>query len=340
MNENDCKLTDRWSILGNTWAVQLLKEHILSGTVRQAYLFNGPQGIGRRTLALRLAQALNCPTPLAVGEPCRTCRTCTLIERMQHPDLTILQAEQVGGSLKVDQVRELQRSLALAPYEANQRIALLLHFEEANQSAANALLKTLEEPPPQVVILITAESSERLLPTIVSRCEVLRLRPLSLAALEQGLKENWSIPPEKARFLAHLSGGRPGFAVRLFQSPERLDQREHWLNDLIDLMSAGRVERFAYAETLSKDRETLYGTIQTWASFWRDILLATSGASIPLTNLDRQAQVTELSSQFDRQTAFRLVTELEHTLVLLEENVNARLAIEVFMLDLPFHKRP
>ncbi len=136
-----------WGILGHDWAVELLQGHITQGLTRQAYLITGPRGVGRRTLALRFAQALNCTQPIALGIPCRKCRACTQIERMLHPDLAVVQAEQVGGSLKVDQIRELQRSLSLAPYEARYRIAVLLRFEEANPNAANALLKTLEEPP-------------------------------------------------------------------------------------------------------------------------------------------------------------------------------------------------
>jgi len=156
-----------WEMLGHEWAVSLLSEQVGRGEARQAYLFTGPRGIGRRTLALRLAQALNCTQPPAPGEACRACRTCLQIEQAGHPDLAIVQSEVEGGTLKVDQIRDLQRSLALHPYDARFRVAVLLRFEEANPSAMNALLKTLEEPAPQVVIILTAESSERLLPTIV-----------------------------------------------------------------------------------------------------------------------------------------------------------------------------
>ena len=170
-----------WGIIGHEWAVKLLQEQIWKGRLRHAYLITGPDGIGRRTLATRLVQAINCRPSTSEGDPCLSCRTCKNIERMAHPDLAIVQAEQRGGVLKVDQVRELQRVLALAPYEASTRAAMLLRFEEANIHAANALLKTLEEPSPSVVILLTAESAETLLPTVVSRCELLRLRPAGLS---------------------------------------------------------------------------------------------------------------------------------------------------------------
>src|SRR5512139_3624059 len=229
-----------WDLLGHQWAVGLLREHVARQSLRHAYLITGPQGVGRRTLALRLSQAINCLQPPGPGELCGTCRACTLIGRMQHPDLAVVQAAQSGGTLKVDQIRELQSSLSLAPYEAQYRMAVLLRFEEAHVSAQNAFLKTLEEPPPRVILLLTAESPERLLPTVVSRCEVIRLRPLPVEEVNMGLQERWGLPQDQALLLAHLSGGRPGYALRLLQSPEMLDARRLRLDDHQRLLAWSR----------------------------------------------------------------------------------------------------
>jgi DNA polymerase-3 subunit delta' len=324
-----------WDILGHEWAVNLLREHIARDYLRHAYLFVGPEGVGRRTLALRLAQAVNCLNPSAPGEPCRACRACLLIERMQHPDLSIVQPEGKGGMIKVDQIRDLQHSLSLAPYEARYRVALLLRFEQANLSAANALLKTLEEPPPQVLLFVTAESGERLLPTILSRCEVLHLRPLSFETDQQGLEALWGLPAEESRLIAHLSSGRPGYALGLHQEPERLEQRQKWLDEHYQLLFRGRVERFAYAEALTKDKEALRGALETWISFWRDLLLRTAGASAPPVNLDRIDQIETLAPRISLDQARATISKMERTLDLLDRNVNARLATDVLMLDLP-----
>jgi len=327
-----------WDMLGHEWAVSLLSEHIAQGNLRHAYLFTGPQGVGRRTLALRLAQALNCTNAQAPGVPCRACQNCLQIERMQHPDLAIIEAGQKGGTLKVDQIRELQRSLSLAPYQARYRVAILLRFEEANPNAANALLKTLEEPAPQVVLVITAESAESLLPTIVSRCEVLRLRPLSLETTTYGLRTRWGLPAEEADLLAHLSGGRPGYALHLHQSPEHMEERITRLEEHFHLLKANRVERFAYAEALIKDRDKLRTALQVWLSLWHDVLLRTSGSTVPLANLDYSDQIESLSSQCDLNISYQMVSTLERTFDLLERNVNARLAVEVLLLDLPTYR--
>jgi len=324
-----------WDMIGHEWAVDLLHEHVAQSQVRHAYLFTGPQGIGRRTLALRFAQALNCPQPTAPGQPCQACSTCKRFLGMAHPDLSVIQAEQVGGILKVEQIRELQHSLSLSPYESRFRVALLLRFEEAHPSAANALLKTLEEPSSQVILILTAESSESLLPTIVSRCEVLRLRPLAVERVQSGLIGSLKMSPEKARLLAHLSGGRPGFAINLYKHPEEIEQRTKWIEDLVRLISASRVERFAYADALSKNKEDLRLVLGTWLSYWRDVTLLTAQTGIPVTNEDWARQLDELVEHLDLQAAHRTLKRVEQSLQLLDRNVNARLILEVLMLDIP-----
>jgi len=324
-----------WNMLGHEWAVNLLQKQIANGKHRHAYLFTGPAGIGRRTLALRMAQALNCPQPTNPGIPCRSCRSCVLIERMQHPDLSIVAAESIGGTLKVDQIRELQHSLSLAPYEARFRIALLLRFEEAHRSAANALLKTLEEPPPNVILFITAESVESLPATIVSRCEVIRLRPLTREQVQEGLQSAWGVPPEQAKLLAHLSEGRPGYAIRLHQLPEILKQRQAYLDDHHQLLGSDRIERFAYAQRLAKEKEKLPEALRIWLSFWRDVLLFSSNAAVPLTNPDQIDRISELAEHTGMDTAYRMISAIQRTSELLGKNVNARLAAEVLMLDMP-----
>lgn len=324
-----------WGLIGHEWAVQLLRQQIILGSQRHAYLFAGASGLGRRTLAIRLAQALNCLQPVAPAEPCLGCRTCTQLEAMLHPDLSVIQGERAGGMIKVDQIRELQRSLALSPYTSRYRVGLLLHFEYANPSAANALLKTLEEPPPQVILLLTAESPESLPATVVSRCEVLRLRPLGSDTLSRQLVQSYGLAADRATLVAHLSAGRPALALRMLQDTSLLANRASWLEEQQRLLVASRMERFAYADELSKDRVALREAILTWLSFWRDVLLRASGASGEFNNLDKAEEIELLAGRFDLEIIRGYVLALERTFDLLDRNANLRLATEVLLLDLP-----
>ena len=327
-------MTPSWNLIGNEWAIEMLKKHVTRDTTRHAYLFAGPPGLGRRTLALRFAQALNCPTPVEPGIPCGQCRDCRQIAAMQHADLSVIQADTEGGTLKVDQIREARRALVLKPYQAKYRVALFLRFQEANDNAANALLKTLEEAPSYAVLILTADNPEQLLPTIVSRCEVIRLRPLRVEEVQSEL-ETRGLETRDAKLMAHLSGGRFGYALRLLEDESILGRREERLNDLQSLISATRVEKFAYADKLSKDKESMRQAIMIWLSYWRDVMLRTAHAETPLVNVDRNVEIEDLAQRLDLSVARRVVSGLEDVLEKMERNVNSRLLAEVLLLDLP-----
>jgi DNA polymerase-3 subunit delta' len=316
----------------------MLKQHLSRDSVRHAYLFSGPPGLGRRTLALRFAQALNCPYPLAPGEPCGKCRTCQQIERMQYTDLTVIQAEKEGGTLKVEQIRAVRQSLVLKPYQGKYRVALFLRFQEANANSANALLKTLEEAPAHVILLLTADTPEQLLPTITSRCEILRLHPLPVETVESYLKDR-GVDESTARLLAHVSGGRPGYALRLMQDKDALEFRARRLDDLQSLLKSTRRERFAYAEKLTdrknEGKECFRETLQLWLALWRDVLLRAARSDTPLTNVDWAVEIEALARQLNLPEARRLVNAAEEAIEKLERNVNARLLAEVLLLDWP-----
>ncbi len=327
-------MTGNWNLTGHEWAVGMLKKHVVNESPRHAYLFAGPPGVGRRTLALRFAQALNCQTPVDAGIPCGQCRDCKQIEAMQYADLTVVQAEAEGGTLKVDQIREARRTLTLKPYQAKYRVTLFLRFQEANDNAANALLKTLEEAPSYAVLILTADNPEQLLPTIVSRCEVLRLRPVRLEDVQRAL-ENAGVESQQARLIAHISGGRPGYARQLLEHDVLMERREERLNDLQSLIAASRVKKFAYADKLSKDKESMRQAILIWLSYWRDVMLRSARAETPLVNVDRNVEIEDLAGRLNLSAARRVVSSLEEVLEKMERNVNSRLLAEVLLLDLP-----
>lgn len=332
--------TENWGLIGQGWAVEMFRQQIADNAICHAYLLIGPPGVGRRSLALRLAQALECLQPLQPGVPCSMCRHCRQIEAMQFPDLTVVQAEKEGGVLKVEQVRQVRQQLVLTPLQGKYRIALFLRFEEANPSASNALLKTLEEAPSHAILVLTADSVENLLPTIVSRCEVLRLRPVPVSQMQEALIKRGA-SAEQAQLLAHLSAGRPGLAFRYMENPTLLDFRKECLDNLHTLLHSSRVEKFAYAERLfksrdrDKDRETFRDILLVWLTYWRDILISASGSTAPLVNIDRTDEIASLSGKLNVPEARQAVERVETALDQLDKYVNPRLLTEVLLLDLP-----
>lgn len=329
-----------WDVIGHAWAVELLRRDLAHDRLRHAYLFVGPDGVGKRTLAGEFARALLCP---ASEPPCGQCRHCQLTARGAHPDLFTI-APVVSGKkvraekIKIEPIRQLIYDLTLKPVEARRRVARLIRFDAANVEAMNAFLKTLEEPPANVVLLLTAESADALLPTLVSRCEMLALRPLPLAAVQEALITRWLAPQAQADLLAHLSGGRLGWAVRALSDPAALDERRQKLDDLRRLVSASRVERFAYADRLTRESSTdrIQATLDLWGGFWRDTLLTAAQAAAPIHNLDYAGDVRRLAGAVPLDTLHAVLAGLRRTHDLLDRNVNARLALEVLLLDWPY----
>ncbi len=319
------------TVVGHEWAVDLLLNGLALGRVSHATLIVGPPNIGKTTVARVFAQALNCTGNQPV--PCGGCLSCRKVISGNHPDVRILDAP--DQSLKIGQVRELQRQLALSPQEGHWRVAVLCDFERATVEASNALLKTLEEPPGQVVLVLTATEADALLPTIVSRCQVLSLRPLSTSVVREALCSRWGADPQQAELLAHLSGSRLGWAVRALEDDALLAQRNEHLDNLASLMSKGRVERLAYAAHLSHHPALVREILAWWLGWWRDVLLLASGSQISVTNLDRERILRQQARQVTVRQAQRVVAQTRSTIRNIDRNVNLRLALEVLLLSLP-----
>ncbi|QJA06452.1 DNA polymerase III subunit delta' [Thermosulfurimonas marina] len=193
---------------GQPAAVKLFRRALESGRLAHAYLLVGPEGTGKATAVRALVAELFCET----GGACGNCRACRKLQRGTHPDFLVLSRE--GEKISIARVREAERFLRHAPLEAPAKVILVEEAERLTPEAANALLKSLEEPPPYAHFFLTALSTERLLPTIVSRSQVVRFRPLSPETLEELLRERFALSEEEARALALLSEGSPGRALQ------------------------------------------------------------------------------------------------------------------------------
>ena len=319
-----------WPIFGHEFAVKLMLRSIQTHTVSHAYLIAGLPHIGKTTLAQTFAQALNCT---GAAPPCQTCRSCQLGAR--HPDISIIEPER--GRIKIGAIRTLQSAAALSPIEGRYRIYVISQIDTATLSAANCLLKTLEEPPERVVLILTANRIAALLPTIVSRCQVLNLRPLPASQVISALQP--LVDQEQANLLGHLAQGRIGWAYSAASEPRLLEQRNHLVEQLLELDTMTYTERFAFAERQSKKPEQIPELLYTMRSWWRDILLLAAQSKAPVANIDRQAELEQIAAQTGVDTALAMLRSIDQTAWRLEHNANSRLALEVLLLDMPSKQR-
>jgi DNA polymerase-3 subunit delta' len=320
-----------WPVVGHDWAVDLLRRTASAGRPPQSLLVTGPPNVGKGTLVRALAQELLCTADL---RPCGICRACRLVASGRHPDLYWISPEK--GSLKIAQVRDLTRQLSLSPMEGPWQIAVLDQFELATAGAANALLKTLEEPPPNVMLALLAQQAEALLPTIVSRCQIISLRPIPRPTIEQALIERGSIDGAQAKLLSHICGGRLGWALSASTSPDLLSRRTQILDDLFGLLRATRVERFVYAQAMSQQNtDSILETLELWVGWWRDLLQLACRSPVALTNVDRIDELREVAAQWDMVTAKTNLLALQRTMEQISYNANTRLALEILLLDFP-----
>ncbi len=334
-----------WDIIGHEWAVAQLRDSVRAGSDAHAYLICGVAGIGKAHLALRLAQALCCET--SPGDPCLECRTCRRIERGNHPDVRFAgMATQAAGlkpeeaarqkELKIGTVREWQRDLTLRPYEAPRRVLILHDAERLNEEASNAMLKTLEEPPPYATLILVANSTD-LLPTIVSRCRVLRLRPLPRRQVAEALAAR-GVAPDDAALLAAWSGGRIVWALQMIERPDEIARRDEQLQTLLALGEAAAGMRWAEQrakEYRGGEQETVFAWLELWQGWWRDVLLTAAGYPEGVVNIDRRDELERAAAGLPLPELYAFVSRIGEAARQLRENGNPQLVLENLALHMP-----
>lgn len=324
------EITSDWGMIGHEWAVRLLQLSLARGQLSHAYLFLGPPRIGKTTLAVALAQAVNCTGD---SPPCGECRSCRLIAAGRHPDIRLVEGGEVRAIL-IDQVRTLQHEIVLSPVEARRRVVILTDFQGATPEAANSLLKTLEEPPAQVMLILTASQRERLLPTIFSRCRPLWLRPPSDETIARGLQARLDVPEERAHQLARLAAGKVGWAVQAARDESPLRQRAEHLRRIQEITGAGTLERLRWARDLSEQADGLPAFLDCWLSWWRDLLLWRAGCPELIANVDQEATLTAAAPSYGVPELLRGLKALNEARRRLDSNANPRLTLEVLFLAL------
>ena len=330
-----------WQTVGHEKAARTLGRSIEAGRLAHSYLISGPARIGKATLALDIARAANC---VSDSRPCGECRQCQRITSGLHPDVRIIGLETArSGRLRtlisIEQVREIQRDASLLPYEGRSRVFIFESAEKLSGEAANSLLKTLEEPPESVLIILVASDVNAVLPTILSRCRRVELRPVPSGAVSDFLAERKGVSRERAEEIAGLSGGRMGWAIEAADDPTVISGIAESMDAIEAAVNGSLTDRFDYAERLSgrfsADRQSVFAELDLWQSWWRDVLLIGQSKDDLVVNASRKEALASVSGQIGVESVAGALKAIRRTVFLLERNVSPRLALEGMMMKLP-----
>jgi DNA polymerase-3 subunit delta' len=332
-----------WSTIGQPDAVGLLDRAIKRGSLAHAYLFAGPAHVGKAKLALELAQAVNCSKS---KPPCGRCTSCVRIAEGKHADVIVIgrsskaasSGEKLRLKISIEDVREIEHSANLSPYEGNYRVYIIDGAEDLSGEAANCFLKTLEEPPPNVIMVLLTTEPGQLIPTIISRCQKIELKPVSIKEIESVLLTSPGLDENRAKLLALLSGGCIGWAISASADEGFLQKRAEAFSEMAPLFSSTYTERFDYISRLEQDRERIDATLTLWLSWWRDLLLIKCGLDDKIINIDYKSLLQSWAEHLQLTEIRSFIQAIEISADRLKANTNARLVLEVMMLNMPGNK--
>ncbi len=335
-----------WQTIGQTKTVDLLQRALKQGSLGHAYLLVGPQQVGKMTLAMDLAMALNCLAE--TGEkPCGLCLSCRKIISGCHADVQIVSLNQSFETedvkerteISIEQIKNMLHTASLPPFEGKYRIYIIDEAGNLSMEAANRLLKTLEEPGEKVLFILLTANICAIPTTVISRCQRLNLSWVKTAEIESTLINRWNIEPEKARLLARLSHGCPGWARKAAVNSDMLQERTERYEKMRSLMQGDYSERFAMAFQLSqqflKKRETVYEILDAWICWWRDLLLAKTDCHRDIVNIDYLPALSEMAGHYSLVQIKSAIVNLRDAALQLKMNANSRLVLESLMLNLP-----
>ncbi|MCX5712421.1 MAG: DNA polymerase III subunit delta' [Candidatus Omnitrophica bacterium] len=313
-------------IKGQKRPIELLQGYLKTGQIPGAFLFCGQEGIGKNLAAINFAQALNCLE--SNMDACGNCSSCVKISKKDHPDIHEVSAQE-SEEIKIDQVRELKRSINLRPYEARKKVFIINDAHRLNPESSNALLKVLEEPPGNSLIILITAKPQLLFKTIMSRCQVIRFYPLSRDNLKDILVKDYSVPAKDAHYLSFYCEGRLGSALKL-KSADALVFKNSVIDGFIYSGDTSCIDSLA-----KEERKEIAWQINILAGWFRDVYFAKIGMPADsLINLDRQDMIHREAERYSQIEINEIMSTLTRSLGYLERNIGTKLLLSNLRIEI------
>ena len=304
-------------ILGHNKPLGIINAYIQGSAFSGGFIFSGPQGIGKLLVAKIIAQKLNCTGSLE--KPCGNCDSCKSSEKLAHPDLHII--ENGESQIKIEDIRAILREASFRPYEGVMKVFIIDNAHKLNTESANSLLKTLEEPPKDSLIILITHKPQNIIKTVLSRCKMVKFAPLVRLELENVLIKNYFLDKLTAHFIAYYAEGRLGLALRL--------------KDSLQLSEKNKIfDSFVFSDkpldlTLwGQNKEQLRFSLNILASWFRDIYMLNAGLKEDeIIHLDRRNDLLKLLPRFSFKQLDDIIATLSESILYLEKNINSKLLL-------------
>lgn len=320
-------------IKGQQSVIEFFRSSFNRERLAHAYIFSGPEGLGKTLLAHNLAKFLNCQEPFKEGELftdcCDRCIACRKIDNRNHPDVHWIEPSRRAEKISIDEIRLVQKEISLKPYEGKFKIFIIQEAQEMTPEAANSLLKTLEEPPSASLLLLISKNISGLLPTVLSRCQIIKFYPLDHERLTQILKKDYAVDANYAHFLAVASEGRIGRAIDL-KDEDILNEKNRIIDGVCQVGKQPSFNLFNF-----KDRKKLIIQIKYLLDWFRDILIFKVGLpSSSIINTDRIEGIKSYTNLYKPSELEQIIAKINQAHRLIEQNVNPKIALEVMLMEM------
>ncbi|WZL73421.1 DNA polymerase III subunit delta' [Clostridiaceae bacterium 35-E11] len=318
-------------IIGQEQVIYYLKQTIINKKIAHAYIFEGPPEVGKGMAALAFAKGIQCKN--YGQDACNICSACVKANRSNHPDIKIIEPE--GKSIKNRQIEEFQQDLLRKPYESNRKIYIIKKANDMTISAQNRLLKTLEEPPPYAVILLMSTNVNSFLPTIKSRCQIVKFRRVGEKDIQLFMMKKYGICEEEARVFAAFSDGIPGRAMKLKESEEFKIKREKTIEIIEELMQNNPLKAFEFVDFFQQNKDNIDEILDFMLFWFRDmVILIETGTEKFLINLDKKNNLQKHLHCIGFEKITNIIEIIEKTKNDIKANVNFQLAVEMMLLNI------
>lgn len=318
-------------IVGHEKIINNFKNAIINGQIAHSYIFEGPKSIGKKAIATALAKALLCEKNLT--EACGMCGSCVQFEHENQPDFKII--DNLENTIKKSDIQELQKDIKIRPFKGNRKVYIICQAENMTAEAQNSFLKTLEEPPEFAIIILTTENKEKLLPTIISRCQLVAFNYVDITKIENMLVNKFNNTSEQASFISNFSNGIVGRAILLSESEEFEELREQTLKAIDITITQSKEKIFTTSEFFEKNKDDINEILNIMLFYFRDLIIySETNSSRHIINKDKIEFIKTHCNNIEKNALHDIIDTVLSTKENIDLKVSFSLNIELMLLEI------